>query len=506
MKLPEVHTWGLNEGIQLEPTIDVDRVALWVPRDLDCATARWQRISSAPRATVTEHGGICSVPATAIHAQQRQHGFFGKLWPGRRESDGATTWTLPSGETVDQVGARQADCLLAWSADEKQPLEESVLRERWPDATEFLHLGGNLVVVVGNPGQPAAKDVASGNAAAQPHDVIELAPHDGGGGEAQVSPLAPGYEDELSTLAQLRAPAEERLRAAREPGDKRALATALTDLGTVLLRQRDAATALGLFQEALLLVRELGDTESDVLGNLGLALLRTSKSQEALHVFEHELALAQRLADRFATKLALEHVARAKMVRGYSAEAMVCVGQALALARELGDVRHEYELLWFAGILHAELGQRDQAITSAETAVGVMEQMGKPEAAWFADHVQRFRRETAAESPASEGRDPQLPDCFVASMWEPPPTPEPRLEATTRGAGVLRMALSAGKAMAQFVGSGFQTVPPATRQQRLQVCSSCEHHTGLRCRLCGCFTGFKSRFPYERCPIGKWPT
>jgi len=67
------------------------------------------------------------------------------------------------------------------------------------------------------------------------------------------------------------------------------------------------------------------------------------------------------------------------------------------------------------------------------------------------------------------------------------------------------MGLSAAKAMVGFVGSGFKTASAETQQQRLQVCASCEHHTGLRCRLCSCFTAVKARLPFEHCPIGKWP-
>ncbi len=70
---------------------------------------------------------------------------------------------------------------------------------------------------------------------------------------------------------------------------------------------------------------------------------------------------------------------------------------------------------------------------------------------------------------------------------------------------MLRMAVTAAKAAAGFVGSGGQTVSVAVRQERLQVCRGCEYHTGLRCRVCGCFTTVKVRLPHEACPLGKWP-
>src|SRR5262249_31924583 len=78
-------------------------------------------------------------------------------------------------------------------------------------------------------------------------------------------------------------------------------------------------------------------------------------------------------------------------------------------------------------------------------------------------------------------------------------------QSPARGPGVMRMAFSAVKSMAKFVGSGMKTVPKAAYQRRLQTCTPCEHHTGVRCKLCGCFTSVKAWLPHEHCPIGKWP-
>jgi hypothetical protein len=66
------------------------------------------------------------------------------------------------------------------------------------------------------------------------------------------------------------------------------------------------------------------------------------------------------------------------------------------------------------------------------------------------------------------------------------------------------MALSAAGSMAKFLGSGFAVAPREVHRGRLEACSSCEHHTGLRCLVCGCFTSAKARLAHERCPVGKW--
>ena len=72
------------------------------------------------------------------------------------------------------------------------------------------------------------------------------------------------------------------------------------------------------------------------------------------------------------------------------------------------------------------------------------------------------------------------------------------------GPGLLRMAVSATKAMMKFIGSGLKTTAPDIQQNRMATCQACEHHTGLRCRICGCFTNVKTRMAHEQCPIGKW--
>jgi hypothetical protein len=67
------------------------------------------------------------------------------------------------------------------------------------------------------------------------------------------------------------------------------------------------------------------------------------------------------------------------------------------------------------------------------------------------------------------------------------------------------MAYTAAKAMAKFIGSGFKTVSREAHERRLATCGDCEYHTGLRCRLCGCFTAQKAWLPHEHCPASKWP-
>jgi hypothetical protein len=75
---------------------------------------------------------------------------------------------------------------------------------------------------------------------------------------------------------------------------------------------------------------------------------------------------------------------------------------------------------------------------------------------------------------------------------------------SSQGGGALRMASSVGGAIARYLSSGFKTLSAKEYLRRLNTCEDCEHYTGVRCRVCGCFAQIKARLPHEQCPLEKW--
>lgn len=52
----------------------------------------------------------------------------------------------------------------------------------------------------------------------------------------------------------------------------------------------------------------------------------------------------------------------------------------------------------------------------------------------------------------------------------------------------------------------FATVEESIKQQRLEICSTCEHYS-LKlnsCKKCGCYLPAKTAFAKTTCPVGKW--
>lgn len=40
--------------------------------------------------------------------------------------------------------------------------------------------------------------------------------------------------------------------------------------------------------------------------------------------------------------------------------------------------------------------------------------------------------------------------------------------------------------------------------QRMKICSQCEHFSGVKCNQCGCFMKAKTKIPQASCPLGNW--
>ena len=254
------------------------------------------------------------------------------------------------------------------------------------------------------------------------------------------------------------------------------------------------------------LSRQLGDKarEIDALNDLGYALLAMGQAATARRVLEAALQLVRQVGDPYAEKLVVERLGMAHANMRDPAVALTLLDKALEMTRAMGDRQQETRILWNQAITYADLNQRDQAIARAQESIDLFRKLGRPEASWYGAQLQRYRMDFAGL--AGNG-----PGTSAATVMTGGPMGGSVMTAAQTGTdqgsgpGLLRMAVSATKAMMKFIGSGLRTTAPDIQQKRMATCQACEHHTGLRCRICGCFTNVKTRMAHEQCPIGKWP-
>jgi tetratricopeptide (TPR) repeat protein len=463
MTVPNWENLSTAGKVLKEPPRGNQRAIFWVPTDADRDYQYWERVGTVPRSEVQSAGGIASVPATSIRARQRVGGgLLGRLTRSMgRSRDEA--WSLPGGESVEKCGERVTDLVLAWPENVGATLDEAVIRTRWPNCTRILQLGDRLFLVSGIHGRPAEA-------------VREETPGGVVGTEEIGCPVAL---------------AEQLLERARQSGDRSRETSALIDLGIVMMNEGDLQKSVSHLDKALGMARELGDPsrETDALSNLGYALLAMGQTPTARQALEQAYMLAQRTGDAYAEKLVLERLGMAHANLRDPVGALKRFDRALEMTRAAGDRQQETRLLWHMAIALADMNQRDQAIARAQESIDLLRHLGKPEASWYGAQLQRYRMDFATLGSSVPG----VAGTGAATADAP------------SGPGLLRMAVSATKAMMKFIASGLKSTPPAIQQKRMAICQSCAHHTGLRCRICGCFTNVKTRMAHERCPIGQWP-
>jgi len=50
----------------------------------------------------------------------------------------------------------------------------------------------------------------------------------------------------------------------------------------------------------------------------------------------------------------------------------------------------------------------------------------------------------------------------------------------------------------------FATVPESIKQQRLNICKTCDSFKAKFCTECGCYMPAKTAFAKVKCPLNKW--
>jgi tetratricopeptide (TPR) repeat protein len=304
----------------------------------------------------------------------------------------------------------------------------------------------------------------------------------------------------LPPLGCPRRQAEQMLSTALQAKDRRLQAAAMNDLGVICVSEGQASRAVALLEESLAIAEQIGDPalQIDVRGNLGFALLHVQQPKRALEVLEQALSQARTRVDGYAEKRVLERLGRACGWLGMHSQALGLLEQALAISQAIGDEAHQADLLWLLAIQHAELGQRDQALARGEATLLLLGHRKHPHLSWFADNLRKYATSNVGLSTPAASSQIGMENVAIVSAWRSQSNRAP-------GPRLLHMAFEAAKSLADFLMAGLKTVPADVQRQRLQTCATCAHHSGLRCRICGCFTNIKTRMSHEDCPLGKWP-
>ena len=168
------------------------------------------------------------------------------------------------------------------------------------------------------------------------------------------------------------------LHAARHIGDRAAEAHALTNLGTVYVRQSRYQQAADRIQEAVALSREIGDRvgEAHSLINFGFVYSRQGRYQQRAEHHQQALALFREIGDQAGEAAALINLGAVFFWQGNYPQAAKHHRQALTLAREIDDRSGEANGLDNLGNVYWRQGHYEQAAEHHKRALALFRANG----------------------------------------------------------------------------------------------------------------------------------
>jgi DNA-binding SARP family transcriptional activator/Tfp pilus assembly protein PilF len=162
------------------------------------------------------------------------------------------------------------------------------------------------------------------------------------------------------------------LSSVRELGDRPGEARILNNLGMVL-GQMHLHEAIGYFDQALTIYRDIGDRRDEALAanNQAFCYLALGRYDEAVTALLRALELQREAGRRYGEGVALCNLVEAYVELGRYDEAIASSQEALAVIREVGSVRDEGYALCNLGRAHLELGRSAQAADLFQQALAI---------------------------------------------------------------------------------------------------------------------------------------
>jgi tetratricopeptide (TPR) repeat protein len=186
-----------------------------------------------------------------------------------------------------------------------------------------------------------------------------------------------------------------RLTIARIIGDRRGEEASLGNLGLAYADLGEFGRAAMFHAQHVILARESGDRrgEGQGLGNLGLAYFQSGDTIRAIEFYEQNLVIAREIGDRWGEGAMLGNLGNAYVALGEARRALEFYGQQLLIAGEIGDRRGEGNALYNTSLALDQLGSRTNAITLAEAALEIYEEVDSPMAASARTRLAQWREE-----------------------------------------------------------------------------------------------------------------
>jgi DNA-binding SARP family transcriptional activator len=168
------------------------------------------------------------------------------------------------------------------------------------------------------------------------------------------------------------------LESARLTHDRRAEGWTLNNLGMAHSQQKRMDDAIGCFEGALAIRREMGDLRGEAVSTINLAdaFLRLERSTEALGQLDRVLSLQREAGYRYGEGAVLTGLGEAHLDLGHADEALGYIQQGLQIFVEINSPHGEDIALHTLARAYLELGRTKDAIASLQDALAIRRAVG----------------------------------------------------------------------------------------------------------------------------------
>lgn len=185
--------------------------------------------------------------------------------------------------------------------------------------------------------------------------------------------------------------------AAQAIGNQHSEAELSCNMGNIQLDQNDLKKALLHYENALAAFRAVGDrrSEGQVMGNIGIVYTNIGDMEKASHYFSQGLFIAKELRNRQSECNILGNLGNLYVEKGEMGKVMEYYNQSLTIARDIGDRYQEGNMLWKLGLTLFTIQDIQGAITNAEAALIVIEQVDQARAKALHEQIAQWHNQIA---------------------------------------------------------------------------------------------------------------
>ncbi|MEC4812625.1 MAG: tetratricopeptide repeat protein [Scytonema sp. PMC 1069.18] len=160
--------------------------------------------------------------------------------------------------------------------------------------------------------------------------------------------------------------------------DQQNEALRLNELGLQQLNQGQFREALKVFEQALVIFREIENRQGEgaTLNNIGLVYSNQGQYPQALEYYQQALAITLQIGDKTGESTTLNSIGVVYNNQGQYPQALEYYQQALAIRKKIGDKVGEGKTLNNIGAVYKNLGQYPKALEYYQQALAIAKRIG----------------------------------------------------------------------------------------------------------------------------------